>query len=67
MAFLSLSGLVQLLDPQLGYLSSLSYYLTANPQFTGGATDPYSNRSGMFEAGHQIMTVTVHNDLKADW
>lgn len=26
MAFLSLSGLVQLLDPQMGYLSSLSYY-----------------------------------------
>ena len=38
---------------------------TANPQFTEGATDPYPNRSGMFEAGHQITTVTVPDDLES--
>ena len=40
-------------------------HLTANPQFTEGATDPYPNRSGMFEAGHQITTVTVPDDLES--
>ena len=40
-------------------------HLTANPQFREGATDPYPNRSGMFEAGHQITTVAVPDDLKS--
>ena len=30
-----------------------------------GATDPYPNRSGMFDAGHQITTVTVPDDLES--
>jgi hypothetical protein len=41
----------------------IQIHLTANPQFTEGATDPYPNRSGMLEAGHQITTVTVPDDL----
>lgn len=40
-------------------------HLTANPQFREGATDPYPNRSGMFEAGHQITTVAVPDDLES--
>ena len=40
-------------------------HLTANPQFTDGAIDPYPNRSGMFETGHQITTVTVPDDLES--
>ena len=40
-------------------------HLTANPQFTEGATDPYPNRSGLFEAGHQTATVTVPDDLES--
>jgi hypothetical protein len=42
----------------------IQIHLTANPQFTKGATDPYPNRSGMLEAGHQIKTVTVPDDLE---
>ena len=40
-------------------------HLTANPQFREGATDPYPNRSGMFEAGPQITTVPVPDDLES--
>ena len=40
-------------------------HLTANPQFVGEATDPYPHRSGMFEAGHQTVTVTVPDDLES--
>jgi hypothetical protein len=40
-------------------------HLTANPQFIGGASDPYPNRSGMFEAGQQITTVTVPDDIES--
>jgi hypothetical protein len=36
-----------------------------NPQFTDGATDPYPNRPGMFEAGPQITTVPVPDDLES--
>jgi hypothetical protein len=43
----------------------IQIHLTANPQFIGGATDPYPNRSGMFEAGHQITTVAVPDDLES--
>ena len=40
-------------------------HFIANPQFTEGATDPYFNRSGMFEAGHLTATVTVPEDLES--
>ena len=40
-------------------------HLTANPRFIGGAVDPDPNRSGMFEAGHQITTVPVPDDLES--
>ncbi|MDB4170321.1 hypothetical protein N9747_10040 [Planktomarina sp.] len=38
-------------------------HLTANPQFSDGAVDPYPNRSGLFEAGTGVSTVTVPSDL----
>ena len=44
--------------------NTIQIHLTANPQFTSGATDPYQNCSGMFESGHQITTVTVPDDLE---
>ena len=43
----------------------IQIHLTANPQFVGGATDPYPNRPGMFEAGHQAIIVTVPDDLES--
>ena len=41
----------------------IQIHLTANPQFRDGAVDPYPNRSGLFEAGTGISTVTVPSDL----
>ncbi|MDA8891913.1 hypothetical protein N9I81_03700, partial [Planktomarina temperata] len=41
----------------------IQIHLTANPQFNDGAVDPYPNRSGLFEAGTGISTVTVPSDL----
>ena len=41
----------------------IQIHLTANPQFSDGAVDPYPNRSGLFEAGTGISTVTVPSDL----
>ena len=41
----------------------IQIHLTANPQFSNGAVDPYPNRSGLFEAGTGISTVTVPSDL----
>jgi len=41
----------------------IQIHLTANPQFRNGAVDPYPNRSGLFEAGPGISTVTVPADL----
>ena len=43
----------------------IQIHLTANPQFIGGASDPYPNRSGMLEAGNQITTVSVPDDLES--
>ena len=43
----------------------IQIHITANPQFVEGTTDPYSNRSGMFEAGHQITTVAVPDDIES--
>ncbi|MDB4197560.1 hypothetical protein N9777_04665 [Ascidiaceihabitans sp.] len=41
----------------------IQIHLTANPQFSDGAVDPYPNRSGLFEAGAGVSTVTVPSDL----
>ena len=41
----------------------IQIHLTANPLFSDGAVDPYPNRSGLFEAGPGISTVTVPSDL----
>ena len=41
----------------------IQIHLTANPQFSDGAVDPYPNRSGLFEAGTGVSTVTVPSDL----
>ncbi|MDB2517101.1 hypothetical protein N9X22_07590, partial [Planktomarina temperata] len=41
----------------------IQIHLTANPLFSDGAVDPYPNRSGLFEAGTGISTVTVPSDL----
>ena len=49
----------------LRLFNPIQIHLTANPQFTEGATDPYPNRSGMLEAGHQITTVTMPDDLES--
>ena len=49
----------------LRLFNPIQIHLTANPQFTDGATDPYPNRSGMFEAGHQITTVSIPEDLES--
>ena len=39
----------------LRLFNSTQIHLTANPEFMNGATDPYPNRSGMFESGHQTI------------
>ena len=41
----------------------IQIHLTANPQFSDGAIDPYPNRSGLFEAGSGVSTVPVLSDL----
>ena len=45
----------------------IQIHLTATPQFVDGATDLYPNRSGMSEAGHQTITVTVPALVKLWW
>ncbi|MDC1527281.1 hypothetical protein N8386_04010, partial [Planktomarina temperata] len=47
----------------LRLFNPIQIHLTANPQFRNGAVDPYPNRSGLFEAGPGISTVTVPADL----
>jgi hypothetical protein len=41
----------------------IQIHLTANPLFNHGAVDPHPNRSGLFEAGTGVSTVTVPADL----
>ena len=41
----------------------IQIHLTANPRFIDGAINPYPNRSGLFDAGTGISTVTVPSDL----
>ena len=48
-------------DPHL--FNPIQIHLTANPRFVDGATDPYPNRSGLFEAGRGTSTVPVPSDL----
>ena len=43
----------------LRLFNSTQIHLTVSLQFTDGATDAYPKRSGMFEASHQIITVSV--------
>ena len=47
----------------LRLFNPIQIHLTANPQFSDGAVDPYPSRSGLFEAGVGISTVTVPADL----
>ena len=47
----------------LRLFNPIQIHLTANPQFSDGAVDPYPNRSGLFEAGTGVSTVTVPSDL----
>jgi hypothetical protein len=47
----------------LRLFNPIQIHLTANPQFGDGAVDPYPNRSGLFEAGTGVSTVTVPSDL----
>jgi hypothetical protein len=41
----------------------IQIHLTAKPRFVDGAVDPYPDRSGLFDAGTGISTVTVPSDL----
>ena len=41
----------------------IQIHLTANARFIDGAINPYPNRSGLFDAGTGISTVTVPSDL----
>ena len=41
----------------------IQIHLTSSPSFMDGAVDPYPNRSGLFESGAGISTVTVPSDL----
>ena len=47
----------------LRLFNPIQIHLTANPQFRNGAVDPYPNKSGLFEAGPGISTVTVPSGL----
>ncbi|MDA7485564.1 hypothetical protein N9A56_09655, partial [Planktomarina temperata] len=47
----------------LRLFNPIQIHLTANPQFSDGAVDPYPSRSGLFEAGTGISTATVPSDL----
>ncbi len=49
----------------LALFNPIQIHLTANPQFIGGASDPYPNQSGMFEAGNQITNVSVPDELES--
>ena len=41
----------------------IQIHLTANPLFIDDAVDPYPSRSGLFEAGSGVSTVTVPSNL----
>ena len=45
-------------DPHL--FNPIQIHLTANPRFIDGATDPYPNRSGLFEAGRGTSIALCH-------
>jgi len=47
----------------LRLFNPIQIHLTANPQFGDGAVDPYPNRSGLFESGTGLSTVTVPSGL----
>ena len=47
----------------LRLFNPIQIHLTANPRFIDGAVDPYHNRSGLFEAGDGLSTVSVPSDL----
>jgi hypothetical protein len=47
----------------LRLFNPIQIHLTANPRFIDGAVDPYPNRSGLFEAGNGVSTVSVPADL----
>ena len=47
----------------LRLFNRIQIHLTANPRFIDGAVDPYPNRSGIFEAGGGLSTVSVPSDL----
>ena len=45
-------------DPHL--FNPIQIHLTANPRFVDGATDPYPNRSGLFEAGRGTFQLPLY-------
>ena len=47
----------------LRLFNPIQIHLTANPQFSDVAVDPYPNRSGLFESGTGLSTVTVPSGL----
>ena len=49
----------------MSLFNPIQIHLTANPRFIEGATDPFPQRSGMFEAGNGLSTVLVPIDLAA--
>ena len=48
----------------MGLFNPVQIHLTANPHFIDGAVDPYPNRSGLYEAGNGVTTVSVPDDLE---
>lgn len=43
----------------LSLFRTVQPHFTANPIFLDGAVDPWSNRLGMFNAGHDVFAVQV--------
>ena len=49
----------------MSLFNPVQIHLTTNPHFIDGAVDPYPNRSGIYEAGNGVTTVSVPDDLEA--
>ena len=47
----------------LRLFNQIQIHLIANPRFVDGDVGPYPNRSGLFEAGNGVSTVSVPSDL----
>ena len=47
----------------LQLFNAIQIHLTAKPQFSDGAVEPYPNRFGLFEAGTGVSTITIPSVL----